>query len=180
MWLFGLFDFFEGVKAFLTEGLLLLAALACVAAGVALLSINVPILNWAKRGIAYVAFGLGILTLGIDVGYIWRGSHDNSRALEVALANERRIRAQREIDLHSTNEINAALNASIKEVERQRETAGDETLGYIEALAEKERKIEALSKRPAACPYVPDDRFDRDDVERLRKIYRRRTGSTPR
>jgi hypothetical protein len=141
------------LHAFFAESGMLLLALGCIAGAIAILSLNIPFIGWAKKGIAYTLFAVAIFIGGHLEGYRARATLDASADMQRQIAQQRADLAERQRQADLARETAAAAG------ERER-MAADQS----QSLAEQVKAYEIeLAKRPASGVCSLDDA----DVRRL-------------
>lgn len=156
----------EKLEAFWTEFSLLVIAVACIVAAIALLSIRVaPALleKWTgldalKRTAAYVLLGVALFLGGQFIGYRKARDLSQESALRAEIAARDAVIAEKDRQAQAARTIADAASARADAAQKQSEDLQSEIDAYADELA----------KRPADSRCVLDDR----DVRGLQSIGR--------
>jgi hypothetical protein len=140
------------IHAGLAESGMLIGALACVAGGIAILSINIPFIGWAKKGIAYTLFGVAIFIGGHLEGYRARGTLDGSAELQRQLDQ---ATADIKEKTRQANQASADLAAA---GQRERDAA-DQSQGLAQQVSDYEKELASHPHNDACALSDADARW---------------------
>jgi Skp family chaperone for outer membrane proteins len=125
------------IHAFFAESGMLILALACIAGAIALLSLNIPFIGWAKKGLAYTLFAVAIFVFGHLEGYRARATLDASADLQRQIAQQQADLEERQRQADQARELAAAAGVREREASDQSQSLAEQVQAYETELAKR-------------------------------------------